>query len=108
MIRTGRLEIPWASAPNGATAAAAASAASTRRRDEARTRVIGSSSSNWDPNDYKGRAPPGDPHAGPPDDPCVFQDFILCLRAVNKTIEDTFPGSDPEAIVVPEVKRVSR
>jgi len=38
----------------------------------------------------------------------VFQDFILCLRVVNKTIEDTFPGSDPEAIVVPEVKRVSR
>jgi hypothetical protein len=33
---------------------------------------------------------------------------IIRARAADKAIEDTFPESDPEAIVVPEVKRASR
>jgi len=33
---------------------------------------------------------------------------IIRARAADKAIGDTFPASDPEAIVVPEVKRVSR
>jgi hypothetical protein len=31
--------------------------------------------------------------------------FHLYLRAADKAIEDIFPASDPEAIVVPEAKR---
>src|SRR5712671_6490168 len=57
-IRTGRLDIPWASVPNG-TAAKAASAASTPRREGSGLRLMEFFSSIGDARNYKG-APPGD------------------------------------------------
>src|SRR5258706_3719998 len=56
-IRTGRLDILWASAPNGG-AARAASAASTRRRDGSGLRLMEFLSSIGDAPNYKG-GPPG-------------------------------------------------
>src|SRR5712671_4243194 len=90
-IRTGRLDIPWASAPSG-VAARAASAARTRRREGSGLRLMEFFTLIGDAPNYKGD-PPG--HEGRRQRRAIRKEFSARCRAVGTALVERSRESAP-------------